>query len=115
VDDDESVRTVAQRALEMLGFTVVAAGDGPDAIDLFFARMNSIRLVLLDLNMPRMNGHETFRALRRLKPDVKVILFSGYTEAEATDTFAEMGLAGFLQKPWRQKDLAAKIRSVLGE
>ena len=71
-------------------------------------------MVLLDLTMPRMDGEETFRELRRIRPDVRVIISSGYNEQESTNRFAGKGLAGFIQKPYGVRPLVEKIRQGLG-
>jgi FixJ family two-component response regulator len=70
-------------------------------------------LVIVDMTMPKMNGEETFRALRRIRDDVPVILTSGYNEIEATRGFTSKGLAGFLEKPFTPTDLARKLIAVL--
>ena len=76
-------------------------------------RNEKIDVVLLDMQMPVMNGAETFQALRAIDPHVKVILSSGYNEIEATGRFVDQGLAAFLQKPYDLDTLVAKVRSVL--
>lgn len=63
--------------------------------------------------MPRMDGEETFRELRRIKPDVRVVLSSGYNEQEVTQKFIGKGLAGFIQKPYRMAELGRKLREVI--
>jgi PAS domain S-box-containing protein len=112
-DDEETVRVIAARMLEALGFAVVLAVDGQDAVEKFRADPSAFRLVLLDLTMPRLGGEEAFRALRQLRPDVRVLLMSGYTEQEVTTRFAGKGLAGFLQKPFQLAGLLAKVRQAL--
>jgi two-component system, cell cycle sensor histidine kinase and response regulator CckA len=72
-----------------------------------------IAVVLLDMTMPRMSGDEAFREMRRIRRDVRVILSSGYTEQEATDRFADKGLAAFIQKPYQPLELLEKILEVL--
>ena len=80
VDDEETIRAIGSDMLKELGFKVVTATDGREALEVF-QRMNAeIRFVLLDLTMPRMNGEDAFRELRRIKPDVRVIISSGYNE-----------------------------------
>jgi CheY-like chemotaxis protein len=79
----------------------------------FERHADEIRLVLLDMTMPRMNGEETFRELRRIRPGCLIILSSGYNEAEATSHFLETGPAAFLQKPYRQADLLEMVAAVL--
>jgi len=112
-DDEEGVRTIAKRMLEGAGFTVLTAGDGRECVDVFRERADEIAAVLLDMTMPHMDGEETFRELRQIRPDVRVILTSGYNEQEATSRFTGKGLAGFIQKPYRYDDLLAKLREIL--
>ncbi|HMO53776.1 MAG TPA: response regulator, partial [Tepidiformaceae bacterium] len=112
VDDDETVRSVTRRMLEHAGYTVLQAGDGIQALDAY--RENpGIDLVLLDMTMPHMDGEETFRELRRLSSDIRVVLTSGYNEQDATERFVGKGLAGFIQKPYRPAELLAKVAEVL--
>ncbi len=113
VDDEEEVRVTAGRMLERMGFTVLTASDGREAIDLFRADSHEILLVLLDMTMPHMSGDETFSELRRIRSEIRVILSSGYSEQDAVSRFQSNGLAGFIQKPYRFKDLREKIKSVI--
>jgi two-component system cell cycle sensor histidine kinase/response regulator CckA len=115
VDDEEGVRSMAHRMLERLGFKVLTAVDGIEAVDAFRRHHDEIRLVLLDMTMPRMDGVEAFRALRAIRPDVKVILTSGYSEQMAAEQVGENGPAAFLQKPYRPADLVHKIDDVLDQ
>jgi DNA-binding response OmpR family regulator len=114
VDDEESVRTIAQRSLERQGFHVITAQDGFEGIDLFKKHMDEITLVLLDMTMPLMDGQDVLLEMRKLQSNVRVLLSSGYSEQEATGHFTGMALAGFIQKPYRVQDLLAKVKSVLG-
>ena len=113
VDDEETVRIATKMMLEKLGFTVLTAEDGRAALEVFRSRVDEIVAVLLDLTMPHLDGEETFRELRRIRPDVRVILSSGYNEQETTNRFAGKGLAGFLQKPYGIRPLGEKMRQVL--
>jgi len=113
VDDEETVRAVAARMLERLGYTVVLAGDGREAVEIFRAEPARFALVLLDLTMPHLDGEETFRQLRHLAPGVKVILMSGFNEQEAVSRFTGKGLADFLQKPFEADGLTQAVRRVL--
>jgi CheY-like chemotaxis protein len=103
--------------LERMGFQVILAVDGRDAIDRFYEheqkQAGSIVCVLLDLTMPHKNGEEVFRAIRKLRPEVPVILSSGYNEQEVTQKFVGKGLTGFIQKPYQLKELAAKIQAAI--
>jgi PAS domain S-box-containing protein len=114
VDDEEGVRNVTRRILERAGFTVLTANDGRDGVELFRTRATEIRLVVLDVTMPRMGGEEAFHELRRIRADVPVILASGFSEQEATSRFAGKGLAGFLEKPFSPQTLLERVRETLG-
>ncbi len=109
-DDEDDILALTKRMLERTGFTVLTASDGREAISVFREHAKDIVLVLLDLIMPHVNGEQAFHELRRIRPDVKVILCSGYDEHEATRRFAGKGLAGFLQKPYRWATLVAKLK-----
>jgi PAS domain S-box-containing protein len=113
VDDEETVRAVAARTLESLGFTPLTANDGCDGVRIFREHSAALRVVLLDLTMPHMNGEETFRELSRIDPRVPVLLMSGFTENDTIDRFAGKGLAGFIQKPFDRKRLQTKLHAVL--
>jgi len=114
VDDEEMVRSVAKRMLEHLGFDVLLAPDGVEALEIFRARLGTISLVILDLTMPRMDGIETLAALRGISDDVTVMLSSGYSEHEISKRFAGRGFSGFIEKPYRIIELGDKLRNVLG-
>ena len=113
VDDEESVRNLGNRMLERLGFKVLIAMDGQQAVEAFRELHNEIVLVILDLTMPYMDGEETFRELRRIDPKVRVIMSSGYTESEIIPRFAGKRLSGFLQKPYTLDTLTQRLRDVL--
>ncbi len=113
VDDDETIRSLARRALERAGMQVLTAADGREGVMLFKKFADVIDVVLLDMTMPGLNGEEAYREMRLCRPGVRVILSSGYTEADATSRFAGKGLAGFIQKPYRQSELLVKIANVL--
>ncbi|MCC6795059.1 MAG: PAS domain S-box protein [Candidatus Hydrogenedentes bacterium] len=109
VDDEETIRSMTGKMLERIGFDVITAYDGSEAIRLFREHCSEIDFVLLDLTMPRMNGEETFRELRSIDAGVRVVLSSGYTENEIEARFAGKGLAGFIQKPYT----LATLRNIL--
>ncbi len=113
VDDDETVRTITIRALQTMGLTVLGAADGAEGVDVFRQHRDEIRVVLMDLTMPRMNGEETFREIRRIRPDAKVVVMSGYNELETSERFAGKGVAGFVQKPYDIASLREQIQRVL--
>ncbi len=115
VDDEAPVRRTVTRALEMLGCKVVAAEDGVVALQRVRQYGRPFDLVLLDLTMPQMDGVETLRELRRLRPDLPVILMSGFAQTQAMARFGEHRLAGFLQKPFKLDDLSRLVGRVLTE
>ncbi|HEX6049787.1 MAG TPA: PAS domain S-box protein, partial [Gemmatimonadaceae bacterium] len=112
-DDDDTVRAVAQQMLRRSGFTVLTAADGREAVEQFGMARDEIALVLLDLTMPVLGGEEAFRAMRRMRPDVRVVLMSGYSRHELASRYGAEGLAGFVQKPFRLDELEACLTSAL--
>ncbi len=113
VDDDADVRNVGSQMLELLGFQVLTAANGREALDVFRERGDELNCVILDLAMPEMSGEEAFRELRRLKGDMLVILSSGYNEQDVTQRFVGKGLAGFIQKPYTLDNLRKAINQAL--
>jgi two-component system, cell cycle sensor histidine kinase and response regulator CckA len=113
VDDEAYVRKAAALLLGDAGYTLLHAVDGPDAVAQFRARMDEIALVVLDMTLPGLSGDQVFRELRALRPDVKVLLWSGYAEEAALQRIGE-GSAGFLQKPWTADELLTAVRRALG-
>ncbi len=113
VDDEAAVRQVGQAMLAQLGFEVIVAEDGATGLQLFQTRTDEFVLALVDMTMPGLDGEELFGELRRLRPDVHVVLMSGYNEQDATSRFAGKGLAGFVAKPFSLETLTRKIREAL--
>jgi len=113
VDDEEVVRETAAMMLEDIGFQTLSAVDGIEALEIYRERSDEIALVLLDMTMPRMDGHRCFEELRAINPQVRVVLSSGYNEKNVTHVFADNELAGFVQKPYRLATLRAKLREAL--
>lgn len=112
VDDEDSVRAVAVRMLEQLGFVAVQSRNGVDAIEVVRADPD-IRLVILDLTMPILDGEESYREIRKLRPGLPTIVMSGFSEQEAVLRFLGKGISGFLQKPFRKDQLADRVRAAL--
>ncbi len=113
VDDEPKVCAIGGKLLERMGFNVLTAADGQQAVKAFREHASEIVCVLLDLTMPKMDGEQTFQEMRRIDPGGAVILCSGDNEQDATRQFVGKGLAGFLQKPYRMTALRAKLESVL--
>jgi DNA-binding NtrC family response regulator len=96
-----------------LGFEAVTANGGVEALRIFREQSERIKLVLLDYSMPGMDGIAVFRELRKLSPDIPVLLASGYSEVEVAVRFKGLGLNGFIQKPFKLKRLGDEVRRVL--
>jgi CheY-like chemotaxis protein len=111
-EDEEGVREVVGRMLERLGFRVLPAEDGIAALEVLEEEDHAVTAVLLDLSMPRMGGSETLRLLRERRPELPVILMSGYTEQEVASKLLDdnSGAVGFLQKPFLPEDLTRVLR-----
>jgi len=110
VDDEETVRVIGSEMLRELGFEVVTACDGQEALTLYH---HDISVVILDLTMPRVDGEKCFRELRMLDPDVKVIVSSGFSESEVTHKFAGKGVTGFVQKPYKLSTLRDVLKGII--
>ena len=113
IDDEEVVREVFTETLSDGGFRILVASDGESGVELFKQHLADISLIVLDLSMPGIDGAETFKRIRVLDPNAKVILSSGYAEEEAMDRFEGLGLAGFLQKPYQWSRLVQILRGYI--
>ncbi|MBQ6470915.1 MAG: response regulator [Victivallales bacterium] len=113
VDDEDMIWDVVFDMLTDLGYTVVMAGNGREAVEIFQANPSEFDLVLLDMLMPEMNGSEAFYELKKSAPDIRVLLASGYVNEEDVQDVLTAGANGFLRKPYRLRDLARKIRDIL--
>jgi PAS domain S-box-containing protein len=113
VEDEEMVRQMAAKMLDRLGFSVLTARDGVEAVDMFRQHQAEIRCVLCDLTMPRMDGWETLAALRQLSPDLPVVLASGYDEAYVMANPHPEYPQAFLGKPYQLKSMSAAIIQAL--
>ncbi len=113
VDDEDAVREVATELLRSLGFRVLEARDGIEAMDLFKANADSLRLVVLDMAMPRLGGLEAYQSMREIRPDIPVLLSSGFAPKPLESRLVEEGKVDFLPKPYRIQDLVAKVETML--
>ena len=115
IDDEEEIRDVVDAVLGSRGINVLSAENGRQGVEIFQENADHIDAVLLDMNMPGMSGEAVFRALLALRPDVKVILSTGYSEQEAASHFSDAPLAGFVHKPYTATALVDKIGTALAE
>ena len=114
IDDEETVRSVARMILERAEYTVVTAATGAEGIARFREAGGRFNAVLLDMRLPIVTSQQVCEELKSIRPDVKIILSSGYLEDDATEGFDRHGIAGYLQKPYRFDELIACIRRVIG-
>jgi two-component system, cell cycle sensor histidine kinase and response regulator CckA len=113
VDDEEMIIEVGTLMLENLGYRVMIAGSGQEAIDLYRENRDGIHIVVLDMIMPVISGGETYEKLKEINEDVKVLLSSGYSMDDHAVEILRRGCNGFMQKPFNMKRLSQKIREIL--
>lgn len=114
IDDEEPVREALVDILEDTGLMVLTAPDGETGVRTYQSHFPDIDLVILDHSMPGMTGEETFRELQLINPSAQVIISSGYDRSEVTRHFSDLGLAGFLQKPYSANQLVDEVSRNLG-
>jgi PAS domain S-box-containing protein len=113
VDDEEMIVEVASEMLRSLGYRVISAGKGTEALERLSESPDDVDLVILDLVMPEMSGRELFDRIRRVKPGIKVLLASGYSLDGQASGLLERGCSGFIQKPFKLGELSRKINEIL--
>jgi PAS domain S-box-containing protein len=113
IDDETVVRRIATSALTHYGYRVRQASSGREGIEILREEKGAIALVLLDLNMPGLSGHETLSELRTFAPDVEVLVSSGYGEEQAMSLFSGQRVSGFIQKPYTTARLLEKVAGAL--
>jgi CheY-like chemotaxis protein len=114
IDDEDTVREVAQRQLERGGYRVYAAPNGPAGLDMLREGIPDLAGVLLDLTMPHMMGDEVAHAIHELRPGTPIILMSGYSAEALAEQHANIGVVGFIQKPFSRATLLAAVERLLG-
>lgn len=115
IDDEQLIVDVGSQLLERLGYTAITACGGKQALDLFREHMQDIDLVILDMIMPGMSGSQTFDELKKLKPDIKVILSSGYSLDGEASQIIQRGCSAFIQKPYTMDKLSQQLHAVLNQ
>jgi nitrogen-specific signal transduction histidine kinase len=113
VDDEEMVADIGKDMLEKLGYKILVAPGGTEAIKIFNTHRDQVKLVILDMIMPDMSGGETFNRLKAIKPDAKILLCSGYSLNGRASKIMKQGCNGFIQKPFNLKQISRKIREIL--
>jgi CheY-like chemotaxis protein len=115
VDDEAMVRDVAREMLREIGVEVVTAEDGVEAVETFRRLADRIDLVILDMNMPRMSGDEAFREIRKIRRDARIVISSGYSEADTARSFGDDQPSAFMEKPYEFAALREKLHSLLSD
>lgn len=114
VEDEQVVLEVGQEMLKAMGYQVLTAKDGKEALEVYSKNSDEIDIIVLDMIMPNMGGGETYDCLKKVNPDVKVLLASGYSiDGEANDILVR-GCSGFIQKPFNAEELSLKLSEILG-
>jgi CheY-like chemotaxis protein len=113
VDDEQMIIDVGKQLVEKLGYRVITAKSGKEAIDVYNEKRNDIDIVILDMIMPGMGGGETYDRLKETNPDIKVLLSSGYSINGQAREILDRGCNGFIQKPFNMKEISHKIKGIL--
>jgi len=115
VDDNQAVLDVTQVMLESLGFQVTATSNSLNALDLFRSDPSRFDLVMTDIIMPLISGNELAQQIMHMRPGIPVVLFTGYGDVITDIKAQEMGIRGFLMKPFNIEILSETIRKALAE
>jgi CheY-like chemotaxis protein len=113
VDDEPGLRLLARTGLKQLGFDVITTESGEQALEILHSGDPAVDLVLLDLSMPGLSGERVLRAIRGFRPELPVVIASGYATVESQEAWSAAGAQGFVGKPYRIQDVAQKVREVL--
>ena len=114
VDDEQRILDVGRTICKALGYTVFTAASGQDALKIYAKKKNDINVVVLDMIMPGMDGLDVFIALKKINPDIKVLLSTGYAIDENAQEMLRQGCKGYILKPYSMLDFSHKLREVLG-
>ena len=113
VDDEDMIIEIAEELFEQLGYKVLIARSGKEAVEIYEKNKERIDIVLLDMIMPDMSGSDTYDRMKDIDPKVKVLLSSGYSINGQATEIMDRGCNGFIQKPFKMKELSQKLREIL--
>jgi CheY-like chemotaxis protein len=113
IDDEEMVVSIGEKLLKRMGYGVISARNGKEAIELYEKNQDKIDIVVLDMILPEIGGGEIYDRLKAINPEVKVLLSSGYSIEGMASEILKRGCNGFIQKPFRIIELSKKIREIL--
>ena len=112
-DDEDIMRQTAKSILEECGYDVILAENGEDAVNIYKAQYQDIKAVLLDMVMPKMSGEQAYIEIARINKDVKTLLASGFRKDDRVESILELGVKGFIQKPYGLVKLANSMYDVI--
>lgn len=115
IDDEATILDVTKEVLETMGYKVITASNGLEAIEIYKKENHRIDMVILDMIMPVMGGGETFDELKSINKDIKVILSSGYSLTGQATEIMKRGVKAFIQKPYKMDQLSQKIRDAIAD
>ncbi|RLD96580.1 MAG: hypothetical protein DRI93_00505 [Aquificota bacterium] len=113
IDDNELLQDLGKDILEHLGYTPIIASEGEEGVEIYRKEKEEIQAVLLDVVMPGLGGLEVFRRLKKINPEVKVLVISGYSEEKRAGELMKEGALGFIQKPFKIHQLSQKLQEIL--
>lgn len=113
VDDDEIVLEIGAKMLQALGYCTLEARNGLEAVDLFRRHSNEVKLVIMDMQMPIMDGESACYALKKINPEVMVILASGISESSLVQSLLDQGFDGFIRKPFNFRVLSENVEKII--
>ena len=112
VDDEEIVLDVGVKMLEKMGYTVFGARDGKEAIEIYKKNQGKVDIVILDFHMPQMDGERVYEELKRIDPDLKILISTGYINNKQAAELLKRGCDGIIQKPFKIEELSGKINKI---
>ena len=115
VDDEDIVLDVGTQMIEKIGYTVIKAKNGKEAIALFRKHKAQVSLVILDLRMPEMDGECAYELLKEIEPEIKVLISSGCSLRDEANQNLKYGCNGFIQKPFNLKTLSQKVEELMAQ
>lgn len=115
VEDEDVLRELGVDILSAEGYRVLAARDGVEAVEMFSAHHDEVRLVVCDLGLPRLGGHDAFLKMKEIRPDVRAIIASGYLEPTFRSEILKAGVIDTLLKPYEFREMLERIRAIIGK
>ncbi|MCG6536528.1 MAG: response regulator, partial [Syntrophales bacterium LBB04] len=115
IDDEDLVMEVGEKFLKVMGYRVLKASEGEEAVETYRNHQEEVDLIILDLIMPKMEGGEVFKRLRKISPEVKILLSSGYSLDAKVSQIIKQGACGFIQKPFDMEQLSQSIRAIFDD